>query len=357
MGRRAFIWWRVLLLAGILPAGVSSSAAWAVSDSLYVETRQAMGTTIEVYLYAADAGRAAALFEAVFEEIERIEAALSTYRPSSELSRLNTYADAMTVTTDPEVFGLIGRALAYSRHTDGAFDITVGRLMKAWGFFRGRGRFPSRDELTEARKQTGWQYVTLDTTARAVRFGRMGLTLDLGAIGKGYAIDQVARLLRAQGVGAALIGTGQSSYYAVGAPPGEDGWPIKVPAPFDRAQTLSTVRLRDAALSTSGNYEKFFELDGQRYCHIMDPRTGRPVEGMVQVTVIAPNATDSDALATSVFVLGPDAGAALLDDHPGTAALLVTGTVEQAGVVSLGWPEAVEMVSQTGTNSNQPEKP
>lgn len=353
MGRCVFMRWGVVLLAGILPAGVWAASARAASDSLYYETRTAMGTTVEVYLYAADAGRAAALFEAVFEEIERVEAALSTYRSTSELSRINTYADAMPVTTDPEVFGLIGRALAFSRQTDGAFDITVGRLMKAWGFFRGQGRFPSTDELAEARKQTGWQYVTLDTTARAVRLGRMGLQLDMGAIGKGYAIDQVVRLLRAQGVSAVLIGTGQSSYYAVGAPPGEAGWPIKVPVPFDRAQTLSTVRLRDAALSTSGNYEKFFELEGRRYCHIMDPRTGRPVEGMVQVTVIAPSAADSDALATSVFVLGPDAGKTLLDDHPGTAALLVTGTIEQARVVSLGWPEAVEP-GYTVQNNNQP---
>ena len=340
-------------MAGILHAGIGVSLAQAASDSLYYETRQAMGTSVEVYLYAADAGQAAALFEAVFEEIERVEAALSTYRPSSELSRINTYAEAMPVTTDPEVFNLIGRTLAFSRQTDGAFDITVGRLMKAWGFFRGQGRFPSTDELAQARKQTGWHYVTLDTTARAVRLGRMGLQLDMGAIGKGYAIDQVARLLRAHGVTAAFIGTGQSSYYAIGAPPGEDGWLINVPAPFDREQTLSAVRLRDAALSTSGNYEKFFELEGRRYCHIMDPRTGQPVEGMVQVTVIAPNAADSDALSTSVFVLGPDAGAALLDKHPGTAALLVTGTIEQAHVVSLGWPHEVAP-SHTVTNSNQP---
>jgi thiamine biosynthesis lipoprotein len=305
-----------------------------------------MGTTVEVYLYAADAGRAASLFEVVFQEVERVEAALSTYRPSSELSRINTYAVAMPVTTDPEVFGLVGRALAYSRETGGAFDITVGRLMKAWGFFRGQGRYPSEEALAEARRQTGWQYVALDTTARAVRFQRMGLELDMGAIGKGYAIDRAVRLLRAQGVAAALIGTGQSSYYAVGAPPGEDGWLIKVPAPFDRARTFSSVRLRDAALSTSGNYEKFFDLEGRRYCHIMDPRTGRPVEGMVQATVIAPGAAESDALATSVFVLGADAGAVLLDAHPGTAALLVTGTPPQTQVVPLGWPEDVAEVAR-----------
>ncbi len=329
------------MLAGLLPAWAAVSLVWAAPDSLYYEARPAMGTTVEVYLYAAGAGRAEALFEAAFDEVERIEAAFSTYRPTSELSRINTYADATPVTTDPEVFALIDHALAYSRSTDGAFDITVGRLMKAWGFFRGQGRYPSREELLEARKKTGWAYVTLDSTARTVRFGKMGLQLDVGAIGKGYAIDQVARLLRAQGVEAALIGTGQSSYYAVGAPPGEAGWPVRVPAPFDHAQTLSTVYLRDAALSTSGNYEKFFELEGKQYCHIMDPRTGRPVEGMVQVTVIAPNAADSDALATSVFVLGIDAGATLLDEQAGTAALLVTGPKAQARVVSLGWPEEI----------------
>ena len=157
MGGRVFIRWSVVGLAGILLAGAGASSTRAASDSLYYETRTAMGTSVEVYLYAADAGQAAALFETVYEEIERVEAALSTYRTTSEVSRINTYADAMPVTTDPEVFGLIGRALALSRQTDGAIDITVGRLMKAWGFFRGQGRFPSTDELAEARKQTGWR--------------------------------------------------------------------------------------------------------------------------------------------------------------------------------------------------------
>lgn len=347
---RTFIRWRQRGLASILLAGVVASSVWAAPDasypdSLYYEQRPAMGTTVEAYLYAPDAKQAAALFDVVFQEIERIEAAFSTYRSSSELSRINAYAAVSPITTDPEVFGLIGQALDYSRRTGGAFDITVGRLMKAWGFFRGRGTYPSDAALAEARRQTGWQHVVLDSTARTVRFLRMGLELDVGAIGKGYALDRAAAMLRAHGVEAALLGTGQSTYYAIGAPPGKAGWSVHVPMPFDREHVLSTVQLHDEALSTSGNYEKFFELEGTRYCHIMDPRTGHPVEGMVQVTVITSAAAASDALATSVFVLGVEEGIPFLEQYPGTSALLVAGTEEAPRIVTVAWPEVVTDVA------------
>lgn len=306
-------------------------------DSLYHEIRPAMGTAFEVYLYAADPMRAAELFEVVFEEIERVEASLSNYRPTSELSRLNTQATRGPVTTDPETFALIERSVALSRRTGGAFDITVGPLMKAWGFFRGEGRYPSENDLVRARAQTGWEAVELDEEARTVRLLAPEAQLDLGAVGKGHALDRVASVLRTSGVHAALIGAGQSSYYAIGSPSGEEGWPVHVPDPVERERTLSTVLLRDQALSTSGNYEKFFELDGRVYCHIFDPRTGHPVEGTLQVTVLAASAFDSDALSTSLFVLGPREGARLLDEHEGAAALLVSGTAERLDVVPLSW--------------------
>lgn len=298
-----------------------------------------MGTAVEVYLYAPNSVRATELLEAAFEEIERVEAALSNYRPTSELSRINATAAAAPVTTDPEVFGLIERALVYSRRTEGAFDVTVGPLVKAWGFFRGTGRYPSDDELADARARSGWMNVDLDETHRSVRFLTPGLVLDLGGIGKGWALDCAAETLRRHGVSAALLGAGQSTYYAIGAPPGEDGWLIRVPDPRDTTRTLSTALLRDQALSTSGSSEQSFELGDRRYSHIIDPRTGHPVAGMAQVTVTAPTATDSDALSTAVFVLGPKHGAELLSEIPETAALLVMETATEAAVLVLDWPE------------------
>ena len=322
-----------------MAGGLVPSPCYAAQDSLYHETRQAMGTAVEIYLYAPSGERASVLFEAAFEEIERVEATLSTYRSTSEISRINRAAAAAPVTTDPEVFDLIARALDYSRRTDGAFDITVGPLLKAWGFFRNDGHYPSPDELSEARAKIGWQHVGLDDAERSIRFFTPGIELDLGGIGKGFALDRAARVLRRHGVTAALLGAGQSSYCAIGAPPGAEGWPITVPSPDNPARALSTVQLRDRSLSTSGSNQKYFELDGQRYSHIIDPRTGRPAEGMLQVTVTAPTATDSDALSTALFVAGPERAAALLEKSDSATALLVTGQEGDGEIVAIAWTE------------------
>ena len=212
-----------------------------------------MGTSFEIYLYAPNRDRASELFEEAFDEVERVEAALSNYRSSSELSRINANAADAPVNTDREVFALLARALDYSQRTDGAFDVTVGKLMKAWGFFRGEGHYPSAEELARAHEQTGWQSVRLDNRTRSVYFLKRGIELDLGGIGKGYALDRVAALLREAGVKAALISSGSSSIYAIGAPPGKAGWPVRVPDPLDRTRTVSTVVLKDQSLSTSGS--------------------------------------------------------------------------------------------------------
>lgn len=311
----------------------------AVSDSLYYETRAAMGTTFEVYLYAESLSQAMALFESAFLEIERVEAAISTYRASSELSRINREAARKPVTTNPEVLKLIQRALLYSARTGGAFDPTVGPLVEAWGFFRGSGKYPSEDALNQARTVTGWQHVSLAQDARTIAFDREHMMIDLGGVGKGYAIDRVAAVLRSEGVRAALIGGGTSSYYALGAPPGLAGWAIDIPAPFGDNQSLATVTLNNQSLSTSGNYRRFFELEGQRYSHIIDPRTGHPVQGRVQVTVVAPRAEDSDALSTALFVMGPDAGQTLLQALPETGALMVAGLPASPALLELSWNE------------------
>jgi len=331
--------WSLILSAIVFCFQVSgSSLELPAPEQLFYELRPAMGTSFEIYIYAPNRERASELFETAFDEIERVEAALSNYRSSSELSRINESAADAPVITDPEVFALLARALDYSQRTDGAFDITVGKLMKAWGFFRGAGHYPSAEELAHAREQTGWQNVRLDNRTRSVYFLKRGLELDLGGIGKGYALDRVAALLREAGAQAALISSGSSSIYAIGAPPGKAGWAVSVFDPLDRTRTLSTILLKDQSLSTSGNYEKFFRLNGRTYCHIMDPRTGRPVEGMLQTTVIAPEATDSDALSTAVFVMGPRQSARLLDHIAGAAAVFVTDRTGGERIVEIHWP-------------------
>ncbi|UCG84992.1 MAG: FAD:protein FMN transferase [Gemmatimonadota bacterium] len=301
-----------------------------------------MGTTVEIYLYASSGERAAELLEAAFAEIERVEAALSAYRPTSEISRINATAARAPVVTDPEVFGLIALALDYGRRSDGAFDITVGPLVKAWGFFRADGCHPSPAELSEARAKIGWQRVALDHAERTIRFLTPGIELDLGGIGKGFALDRAAHILRRHGVTTALLGAGRSSYLAIGAPSGTEGWAITVPDPSDSARALSEVQLRDRSLSTSGADQKYFDLDGRRYSHVIDPRTGQPTTGMIQVTVTALTAIDSDALSTAVFVLGPERGADLIEDTAGATALLVAGYEGEHRVVAIEWSEAFD---------------
>jgi len=323
---------------GLQPAAPSPATQESPSaDSLFHLLRPSMGTTAEVFLYAADGQRAAELFEAAFEEIDRVESALSTYRPTSEASRINREAGEGPVTTDPETFDLLQRAFAFSERTGGAFDITAGPLVRAWGFFGDEGRFPSPEELSEARNRSGWEKVSLNEARREIRFLTPGVELDLGAIGKGWALDRAAERLRALGVEAALVVLGQNNYYAVGAPPGTRGWPIHVPDPRSPGEPLSTVHLRDRSLSTSGSSERYFERAGTRYSHIIDPRTGRPARGLTQVTVTAPSAADSDALSTALFVLGADEGPAVVEMDESVSALLVTGPETNGRVLSVRW--------------------
>jgi len=331
------------LFKSALVALLFASAAHCQSPSLrlFSETRPAMGTKFTIHLFAADERKAAEYFELAFDEIDRIEEVLSNYRPSSELSRINSRAAQEAVTTDPEVFALLRLALDFSRRSNGAFDITVGPLVRAWGFFRGEGRYPSAEELAKARAVVGWKNVQLDPASRTVHYRFPGVELDLGAVGKGYALDRVIELLREAGVQSALVDAGSSTMLALGAPPGEEGWRVQIPQPANRTQSVSSVLLRDASLSTSGSYEKFFRLNGRTYCHIFDPRIGEPVQNMLQTTVIASDATTSDILSTALFVLGPAAGKELLRSGPDAKVLWIQGEPQALQLDFWRWPDPV----------------
>src|SRR5215471_15752641 len=181
------------------------------SDELFVQSRNAMGTVFTIYLYTETGEEAEVALEAAFEEIERVEEALSNYRESSELSRINRLAAQQPVTTDPEVFALLETALSCGRRSHGAFDVTVGPLMRTWGFFRGEGRYPTDEELCSSRYNVGWEKMYLDPATRRVRFAAPELELDLGAIGKGYAVDRVVKVLLETGVEAVLVDAGSST--------------------------------------------------------------------------------------------------------------------------------------------------
>ena len=265
--------------------------------------------------------RAARALEAAFDEVDRIDRLMSHYKPESPLSRLNRAAGAGPVAVEPELFDFIAESLRYSRESDGAFDITVGPLMKTWGFFRGGGRLPTAEEVAEAHGRIGYTHVVLDPVARTIRFDRSGMELDLGGIAKGYAVDRVVALLRRAHVAAALVSAGGSTVFGLGAPPGREAWDVDIQDPAGGGRVALTVPLKDRALSVSGRAEKSFERDGIVYAHIMDPRTAQPVQGVLSVAVLASTGTAGDALDDAFFVEGVERTRSRLRRRPETEAI------------------------------------
>ena len=280
-----------------------------------------MASAYAIVAYGEDAGALPRILEAALDEVDRIDRLMSHYKPESPLSRLNREAARGAVMVEPELFDFIARSLGYARESGGAFDITVGPLMKTWGFFRGGGRLPSDAEIAEVRGRVGYEHVVLDRRMRTVRFDRPGIELDLGGIAKGYAVDRVVALLRKGRVAAALVSAGGSTIYGMGAPPHREGWDVEVQDPIAAERVALTVRLRDRALSVSGSYEKSFERGGVRYSHVMDPRQGRPVQGVLSVAVLAPTGTAGDALDNALFVQGVEGSRAYLRRRPQTEAV------------------------------------
>lgn len=265
-----------------------------------------MACLYAIEAYGPDAHALPRAVEEAFDEVDRIDRLMSHYRADSLLSRVNREAARGPVTVDAELFDFVARAVRYTRDSGGAFDITVGPLMKVWGFFGGEGRLPSESELSAARRVVGAGRVILDAAAKTIRFAGPGVELDLGGIAKGYAVDRAAALLRARGVPAALISAGGSTIYALGAPPGRAAWMVTVQDPVVARHAALTFQLTDRALSVAGRSEKSFVSGGVTYSHIMDPRSGRPAQGVLSVAVLAPSGTDGDALDDAFFVLGPE---------------------------------------------------
>jgi len=271
----------------------------------FEESRVSMACTWTIVIEGQEDKPRDRIADQAFAEIERIDRLMSNYRKESELSRINREAWHGPLSVDPELFNLLVTCFDYSALSDGAFDVTVGALMKTWGFFRGEGRMPDPASVRSALDKTGHRHVITDRTAKTIRFDVNGIELDLGGIAKGYAVDRAVAVLRSNGIRNALVNGCGSTIYGMGAPAGSTGWELALLDPLDQSKTAATVRLKDQALSVSGNYEKFFESNGRKYSHIFDPRTGRPAEGVLSVAVISPTGVDGDALDNVFYVLGP----------------------------------------------------
>ena len=266
-------------------------------------TWRAMGTEYQLHLVEADLTRAEAIADTLREEVKRLERQLSLYQPDSDLCYLNANAAKAPVRVEPGLFQLLQTCKTLWEQTNGAFDPTITPLLRLWGFVDGNYRLPSPDEIADALERVGMEWVLLEPEGRWVYYGREGVELSFGAIGKGWAVAQCMRLLTQYEVASALLSAGGSTLYALGAPPDSEGWAVEIPHPKEDAQT-TILYLRDRAFSTSGGTEQFFEMDGKRYAHILDPRTGYPAEKLLSVSVCAPDPTLTDALSTALFVGG-----------------------------------------------------
>ncbi len=300
------------------------SPRFAEEAALLHFARRAMATTFEIILpfgtpHVHEAAGAA------LDEIDRLEAQLTVYRDNSEMSRLNQLAGFTAVRVEEGLFDLLDEAKTIYCETEGAYDVSAGSLIKAWGFFRGPARVPSAEEREAALERMGMKHVVLDRAERTVRYLKPRLEINLGSIGKGYAIDRAATILREEwGVRSALLHGGHSSIYAIGSAPGQPrGWPITLSHPWDLEQKLATIWLRDEAMGTSSATFRHLEHEGRKLGHILDPRSGWPAEGTALATVVAPTASRADALATAFFILGVEGACAYCDGHPDIGAALL----------------------------------
>jgi thiamine biosynthesis lipoprotein len=300
-----------------------------------------MGTFCEIQICHSDASLAQHAIRRAFDEMERVSRLLSNYDPESELSVLNREAFRAPFRVSDELLDFVRRCRVLYEATEGAFDPTVGPLVRAWGFFTSQPRKPSNRMIAAAKAISGFDKVHLNEAARTVSYAVAGMEIDSGGIGKGYAVDRAVQILRNLGVKAALVSAGGSTLYALGCPPGRPGWKIALKNPADLHPASALVHLCGSSLSTSGVSEKSVLAGSRRYSHIFDPRTGEPVEGMCQVTVIAPSATESDALTKGAFILPRDSVISLFRRRAGVHALRMEGPCGEPSVWITPWSSSV----------------
>jgi FAD:protein FMN transferase len=285
-----------------------------------------MGTRVSVELYADDEARGRELVAEIMQEYRRIDDAMSTYKPDSEISRVNAHAAEAPIVISEELFGLVERSLELSVASGGAFDITYDSVGYLYDF-RAHQR-PTDRQIEERLGAVDYRHVVLDRVNRTIFFKAQGVRINLGGIAKGYVVEHAAAMLRQQGVEHALLNAGGDTR-VIGDRRGQP-WIVGIRHPRVAEQVVTKLPLVDEAISTSGDYERYFEENGRRYHHIINPATGRPTEGILTVTVIGPDGTLTDGLDTAIFVMGVDKGLKLIESYPDYETIIV----DAAGKVS-----------------------
>ena len=280
-----------------------------------------MGSPFHLVLYSTDEATARRASRAAFDRIAALNAVLSDYDPESELSRLSQAAGGPPVRVSADLFDVLERSRRMSERSGGAFDVTIAPVGRLWRRARRDGKLPDPARIAEARQLVGSDKMVLDPKARTVRLLKPGMKLDVGGIAKGYAAQAALDVLKAAGVTRALVG-GAGDIVVGDPPPDADGWKIAI-APLDPklGDRPPTLLLKNAAVSTAGDAERFVVIDGHRYSHIINPATGLGHEDRAAVTVVAPDGATADALETTAYLLGPERGLKLVDETPGAAAI------------------------------------
>jgi thiamine biosynthesis lipoprotein ApbE len=285
-----------------------------------------MGTFAEVSAYSHDEKTAGKAIEGALDEMERMDRIMSNYKNNSELSQLNKEAGKSPAPCQEELLDVLLQSHYYSELSGGAFDITVSPIVALWGFFHEKGHVPPDKEIEKLLPAISYKNIIINKNAdpkkpSTVFFKNTQTQIDLGAIGKGYAVDKALGIMKNFGINNACINLG-GNIYVLGTPPDKNAWKIGIQHPRDNNEILGYLELKNEATATSGDYERFFEFKGKRYSHIINPLTGRPVSGTIATTIVAPTSTQVDALSTSVFVLGHEKGLELIKKIPNADALI-----------------------------------
>ena len=294
-------------------AGATAGAGW------FRREEAIMGTEIMVELQAPSRAAAETAIAAVMAEMHRIDATMSPHKADSELSLVNAGAAAGPVQVSPGMFGLLSRALAFSKLSGGAFDITFASAGNLYDYRAGVA--PDASALADALLLIDWRHVLLDPATHSVRFARPGVRIDLGGFAKGHAVDNAVAILRRLGIAHAMVAAGGDSH--VMGSRGDRPWTVAIRDPRREGAVVAVLPLEDVSISTSGDYERFFERDGIRCHHLLDPRTGRSPTGVRSVTIIADDGLTTEAFSKTVFVLGVDEGLRFVEAHSGIDAVIV----------------------------------
>jgi thiamine biosynthesis lipoprotein len=323
-------------LATIFLLSLSDSPALLGEEKLqrFEFEEKHMGTLFRFVLYAPSEGEAAKVAKEGFARVKKLNDTMSDYDPASELMRLcQKFAKEMAdpVEVSPELFFVLEKARALSERSDGAFDVTVGPVVDLWRNARRTQRLPDPRELKDALARVGWAKVQLDASQRTVKLATPGMRLDLGGIAKGYAADEVLAIFQKHGVKSALVAAGGDITVSE-SPPGTDGWKVEI-APLPGSKEKRVLQLKNAGVSTSGDAENFVLIDGVRYSHIVDPKTGLGLTGYRSVTVIAPKGITADSTTKAAMLLPPDKALKLLDGMEGVSGLILRKVGEKEEVV------------------------